>query len=285
MRKLCALFISLILLSSCSTDDTTGTDIKPIGKLSLEVNTLQTFVNKPITYSVKDDYKKDVTDRSAIVNLSKNEGISRYRLYKPTMAGEYHLQANPIISSLYKESDIVIIKVIEPTAKELTIEDTKAEITKATLSIIKVEQISEKGEKVLRDKLVYNNSIFYNEYILEVGSGEPYFSASISIRFLVPNKSVTHNNGNIIDYGKRSYPTDLENNALQQIVSQRSSSFSVNDIATIVPTDHLKFYYLSQPQEGKPEQVLPKSYVEFNYSKRAINYAGQMIFKEIMEEN
>jgi hypothetical protein len=284
MRKLCTLFISLILLSSCSTNDT-NTDIKPIGKLSLEVNTLQTYVNKPIAYSVKDDYKVDVTDKSTIVNLSKNEGINNYRLYKPTMAGEYLLKATPIMSSLYKESDVVVIKAIEPTAKELVIENTKAEITKATLSIIKVEQISEKGEKILRDKLVYNNSIFYNEYILEVGSGEPYFSASISIRFLVPNKSVKHNNGNIIDYGKRSYPTDLENNALQQIISQRPSSFSVNDIETIVPTDHLKFYYLSQPQEDKSEQVLPKSYVEFNYSKRAINYAGQIIFKEIMEEN
>lgn len=283
MKKiLTALLLPVLALTSCHSDDSI---IVPTAtaKLIVEANVTETFTYKPITFTVKDDKGNNVPVEATVVNVTNNNEIVKNRRFKATAPNEYKFLAKTAIPGrIYETSELITVKVITPTKKEFSIENKISQASEATLTIKRVKDKDAQGKEILRDKLTLINDIYYNEYRLVVGSGKP-FTSSIDVTFLIPNNSVKHTKGVIINYGERVYPNDLTKSALKEVITLQEGKTNNEKLVNLDLAKTIQFYNLPLPEEVKESQVINKSYFEFKYKNLVIDYFGELTLNEIIE--
>ncbi|MDM1398162.1 hypothetical protein HX049_13385 [Myroides odoratimimus] len=284
MKKiLTALLLPMLTLISCSSDDN-NTEQKRSGRLILEARTLETRVNKPLYFLVKNQDGDYITTEATITNLTSDESVSKQGRFKPLKVGEYTFQAKASNGqALYHDSNTVTVKVTEPTEKTFYLNGTTYQVDKATLSIVRTQYIDESGKEVISDVIVSEPAnTYHNEYILKLEASKPV-SATMTVSFLVPNASVKSVDGKITDFGKRIYPHEIAETQLTSIVTYSDIENDMISIINSYPNTDLEFYFLTTPKEDVKEQVLNKSYFELKLKDKRIDYVGDVIFTEIIE--
>ncbi|KUF41529.1 hypothetical protein SAMN04488018_10634 [Myroides marinus] len=104
MKKLAITFISSLLLFSCSTDDNSSVPNQK-GQLVMEVNTKETYVNKPVYFIVKDLRGNYSTHLAKITSIDNNDQtVAINGRYKPSKPGEFTFVAKATIDGfVYKD--------------------------------------------------------------------------------------------------------------------------------------------------------------------------------------
>lgn len=278
-KKLTLFFIPCLLITACSSDDNSSKKIS--GQLQLEAKVIETHVNKPIYFDVKNQEGKYITEETTIINLTNNESVSQIGRFKPLRVGEYTFKAKANAGGAsYNDSNSITIKVTEPTEKTFSIKGITYKVDKATLNIKKRQYKDDLGKDIIRDVVVFDKDYgHHNEYELIIEGNSPTH-AYVSITFLVPNTFIKSHNGEIIEYGKRVYPHETPTTLITNISTYTEKDRWMFRIINSYPNTDLEFYSIPSPKEDSNNQVLKNSYLALTFEDIIIDYIGDMTFKD-----
>lgn len=275
MYRLLLLVLFSFSLFSCNSDDTKINFISK-KKLTLEANNTNTFVHKPVYFTIKDTDGNILDKTVFITDITNEETILESNIFKPTKAGLYTFKAQGL---KYSDSPLTYVNVKNSTAKEFILNGEKQEVTKAELVVHRGEYTDEEGNTKLRDIImVTKDNRRHNIYTLSIyGKGDPIFP-NIKITFLVHNPNIKIKDGKIIDYGPRILPNQTKDIQINELSTYSANSSSKGYPHAKYTTNNLFFYYLDAAIPDVETQVLKNSYIEFNFEDISINYTGDITY-------
>lgn len=178
-------------------------------ELQLGVNRTDLYINSKAFFNVK-WLKEDVSDVVEIYNVATNEVVED-GIFIASEVGEFSFVAK---GENFTDSNVVVLNVQERDTKgKFIINENEYNISSVSVSVERMEAFDEKtGGVVEIDKIFeLGNGVYGNQYNFLFKSFQSGQQERVFFTYIVPNHTIKVEGDNIVDFGKRVFPNEVDN--------------------------------------------------------------------------